>query len=197
MPVITVSEGALGSSLIINGSVTLGQPIAPATSATPGVAGDSPNSGQGGIGGTSFPGGTTFTDSCSEFSCGPGPENIEVTAQRPPQQVAIAGVDDFVVATTVVVIGGIIYEMSITPRPDHPPLSGGRSGGKVKDLTGPPSSALPGAGGGRIFITDEDGNVVVDVTPDRAKDVTPGVGFGDKRPLTDEEKDLLDKMGVR
>jgi len=73
-------------------------------------------------------------------------------------------------------------------------LSGGRSGQDVPNLTGPPNSAIPG-GPGRIFVTDENGNVVVDVTGDRAKDVTPGVGFGPKRPLTPSELDLLGKMG--
>jgi hypothetical protein len=83
---------------------------------------------------------------------------------------------------------------TITPRPDLPPLSGGRSGERVKGLTGPPNSASPG-GGGRIFITDKNGNVVVDVTRGRAKPVVPGQGFGDKRAPTAEEERLLDQIG--
>src|SRR5690348_6955552 len=67
----------------------------------------------------------------------------------------------------------ISHSDEITPRPDLPALSGGRSGGDVKDLTGPPNSAISGQGD-RIYITDENGNVVVDVTPDRAKNVVPG-----------------------
>jgi hypothetical protein len=86
-------------------------------------------------------------------------------------------------------------QTSITPRPDLPPLSGGRSGQNVPVLTGPPNSAIPGGGNDRIFITDDNGNVVVDVTRDRAKPVMPGQGFGPKRPPTSQEIDLLDKMG--
>jgi hypothetical protein len=84
---------------------------------------------------------------------------------------------------------------SIAPRPDLPPLSGGRSGQNVPGLTGPPNSAIPGGGNDRIFITDDNGNVVVDVTRDRAKPVIPGQGFGPKRAPTPQELDLLDKMG--
>jgi hypothetical protein len=39
--------------------------------------------------------------------------------------------------------------------------------------------------------------VVTDVTRERAKDVTQGVGFGGKRDPPDAENDLLDKMGVK
>lgn len=81
----------------------------------------------------------------------------------------------------------------MTPRPDLPPLSGGRSGEKVPELTGPPNSAIPGAGG-RIFITDGNGNVVVDVDRNRAKDVIPGKGFGPKRPPTQEEQELIGQI---
>ena len=84
----------------------------------------------------------------------------------------------------------------ITPRPDIPPQSGGRSGSDVKDLTGPPSSAIRGSPG-RICITDSDGNVVLDVTADRAKPVTPGEGFGDKRAPTPDELDLLNELWPR
>ncbi|MEO4001727.1 RHS repeat-associated core domain-containing protein [Mesorhizobium sp. CAU 1732] len=80
-----------------------------------------------------------------------------------------------------------------TPRPDVPTQGGGRSGGRVKDLKGPPNSAIKGTGG-RIFVTDKNGNVVADITPDRAKDVTPGVGFGPKRPATPQELELWKKL---
>jgi hypothetical protein len=56
-------------------------------------------------------------------------------------------------------------------------LSGGRSGAGVKNLTGPASSVLKGSEG-RIFITNESGQVVWDVTAARAKPVIPGKGFG-------------------
>jgi hypothetical protein len=81
----------------------------------------------------------------------------------------------------------------IAPRPDYPPQSGGRSGENVKDASGPPNSAIPSTGGS-VWITDGQGNVVVDVTPERAKPVTPGVGFGEKRPPTKNELDLWDKV---
>lgn len=83
---------------------------------------------------------------------------------------------------------------SITPRPELPPLSGGRSGQNVPGLTGPPNSAIAGGGKDRIFITDQDGNVIADVTRDRVKPVIPGKGFGPKRAPTPQELDLLDKM---
>lgn len=82
----------------------------------------------------------------------------------------------------------------ITPRPDLDLSSGGRAGENVKDLTGPPDSAIPSNNPDRILVTDKNGNVVVDVTRKRAKDVTPGVGFGPKRLPTGQELDLLDKM---
>jgi len=81
----------------------------------------------------------------------------------------------------------------ITPRPDYPPQSGGRDGSKVKDIVGPPNSAIPSASGDRIYITDDKGRVVWDVTGDRTKEVVPGRGFGRKREPTDQELDLLDK----
>ena len=60
-------------------------------------------------------------------------------------------------------------------------------------LTGPPNSAILG-GPGRIFITDEKGNVVVDVTGERAKEITPGRKPSKRKP-TPEELELLKKMG--
>jgi RHS repeat-associated protein len=83
--------------------------------------------------------------------------------------------------------------VKVTPRPDYPPQSGGRSGEKVKDATGPPNSAIPSTGGS-VWVTDGNGNVVVDVTPDRAKPVIPGVGFGDKRSPTQGELDLWNQV---
>jgi RHS repeat-associated protein len=106
---------------------------------------------------------------------------------------AAAGVSAWLGASVSNNAEGGSEDKDITPRPDYPAQSGGRSGQNVPNLTGPPNSAIPGQGG-RIYITDEDGNVVVDVTPDRAKPVIPGEGFGPKRPLTGQEQDLLDKM---
>ena len=78
-------------------------------------------------------------------------------------------------------------------RPDIS-LSGGRSGQGVKFLTGPPNSAVKSTGPGRVFVTDAQGRVIFDITADRVKPVTPGVGFGDKRPPTFEELELIKKL---
>lgn len=54
----------------------------------------------------------------------------------------------------------------------------------MKNLTGPPNSAIKSNSPGRIFITDGAGNVIADVTEGRAKQVVPGqgyVGSGDKK----------------
>jgi hypothetical protein len=72
-------------------------------------------------------------------------------------------------------------------------LSGGRSGQNVKNLVGPPNSAVRG-GGDRIFITNDKGQVILDITRDRVKSVTPGQGFGPKRPHTPDELSLLDQL---
>ncbi|MFY9512535.1 MAG: RHS repeat-associated core domain-containing protein [Rubrivivax sp.] len=84
-------------------------------------------------------------------------------------------------------------EAGVTPRPGHPPQSGGRSGEKVKHAKGPPNSAIPSTGDS-VWITDGDGNVVADVTPERVKPVTPGVGFGEKRPPTPAEVELWEEV---
>jgi hypothetical protein len=69
-------------------------------------------------------------------------------------------------------------------------LSGGRSGQNVKSLTGPASSVVRG-GGERAFVTNDEGQVILDITKDRVKPVTPGSGFGPKRTPTEEELGLL------
>ena len=79
-----------------------------------------------------------------------------------------------------------------TPRADIQ-LNGGRSGSAVKNLTGPPNSAVRGSEG-RAFVTNEKGNVVLDITKDRVKPVNPGQGFGEKRLPTDAEKKLIDDL---
>lgn len=87
-------------------------------------------------------------------------------------------------------IGGVSIRTDVT-LPE-----GGRSGQRVKNLTGPPNSAARGAGGNRVYITDSEGRVVKDITRNRVKPVTPGVGFGDKEfDLTEEEKDILTEFG--
>ena len=84
----------------------------------------------------------------------------------------------------------------ITPQPDAEPLSGGRSGENVKNLTGKPNSAIRGTGD-QIYITNDKGQVIRDVTGDRVKEVIPGVGFGPKRNPTEQELDLLDQLRGR
>ena len=71
-------------------------------------------------------------------------------------------------------------------------LSGGRSGQGVKNLVGPPNSAVKG-GGERIFVTNGEGEIVLDITRDRVKEVIPGVAFGPKRSPNDAENKLLDQ----
>jgi len=72
-------------------------------------------------------------------------------------------------------------------------LSGGRSGQLVKTLEGPTNSVLKG-GQGRIFITNDAGKVIWDVTKDRAKSVIPGQGFGPKITPTQEQLNLLKQI---
>lgn len=72
-------------------------------------------------------------------------------------------------------------------------LSGGRGGQKVRGLTGPPNSVIKGSGE-RLFITNDKGQVILDLTRGRAKPVTPGVGFGTKRDPTPEELKLIGKI---
>lgn len=83
--------------------------------------------------------------------------------------------------------------------PDNSPLSGGRGGEDVKDLKGPPNSAVPGNntknGKPRAFVTNEAGEVIRDITPDRAKPVTPGKGFGPKEiPISQNDKEILKRL---
>jgi hypothetical protein len=68
----------------------------------------------------------------------------------------------------------------------------GRSGAGVKDFVGPPSAIVRGAAPGRIYVTDGNGRVILDVTKDRVKTVIPGQGFekGDKRKIVPSRKQL-------
>lgn len=81
---------------------------------------------------------------------------------------------------------------TLTVRPDIV-LSGGRSGQRVKNLTGPANSVLRG-GTDRAFVTNDKGQVILDITKNRVKPVTPGHGFGPKRAPTQEELDILQKV---
>jgi hypothetical protein len=72
--------------------------------------------------------------------------------------------------------------------------AGGRSGQLVKNLTGPANSVLKGTGRYRIFITDDAGKVIWDITPNRAKSVIHGKGFGPKKLPTQEQLNLINKL---
>lgn len=82
----------------------------------------------------------------------------------------------------------------VVPRPDWPALRGGRSGQQVPSLTAPPGSAVRAATPGRVFVPDEQGRVVLDLTRERAKEVLPGRGFSAKRQPTAREHMLMDKV---
>src|SRR5207253_9733312 len=76
-------------------------------------------------------------------------------------------------------------------RPDIFLSGAGRSGENVKFLSGPSNSAVKSAAQGRVFVTNAKGQVILDITAQRAKPVTPGAGFGDKRLPTPQEQQLL------
>ncbi|OGQ24977.1 MAG: hypothetical protein A2138_02765 [Deltaproteobacteria bacterium RBG_16_71_12] len=63
----------------------------------------------------------------------------------------------------------------------------------MKSLLGPPNSIVRG-GGERIFITNERGEVILDVTAERAKEIIPGVGASVKRAPTAEERSMLEAV---
>jgi hypothetical protein len=63
----------------------------------------------------------------------------------------------------------------------------------VKNLTGPPNSAIKGSTG-RVYVTNDNGQVILDITKERVKSVTPGQEFGPKRAPTPEELDLISKL---
>jgi RHS repeat-associated protein len=75
-------------------------------------------------------------------------------------------------------------------------LAGGRSGERVKDLVGPANSAVRGSAQ-RVFVTNDRGQVVLDITPDRVKPVVPGQGFGPKRTPTKEELELIARVHAK
>jgi hypothetical protein len=53
---------------------------------------------------------------------------------------------------------------------------------------------LCGVQGNVVFVTNDRGQVILDITGDRVKPVVPGQGFGPKRPPTKEELDLIEKL---
>jgi hypothetical protein len=85
-------------------------------------------------------------------------------------------------------------DLKVALRPDIS-LSGGRSGEKVKFLKGPPNSAVKSVAAGRVFVTNAVGQVILDITAERVKEVRPHVGFsGEKRDLSPEELDLVKQL---
>jgi RHS repeat-associated protein len=74
---------------------------------------------------------------------------------------------------------------------------GGRSGKRVKNMTGPRHSVFAGSSNPhRIYVTNGRGNVVADIIYRRTKIVIPGQGFatGPYRPPTAQEKNWLDAI---
>jgi RHS repeat-associated protein len=68
----------------------------------------------------------------------------------------------------------------------------GRSGAGVKNFVGPPNAIVRGASPGRVFVTDDQGRVILDITRDRVKPVVPGRGFvtGEGRKLAPTKEQL-------
>ncbi len=97
------------------------------------------------------------------------------------------------------IVGTVLGLMRVGSKPQEPTLradvkvSGGRSGQDVKNATGPANSVVRGSDG-RVYQTNSKGQVVADITKDRVKPVTPGQGFGPKRPPTAQELNWLEKM---
>jgi len=77
-------------------------------------------------------------------------------------------------------------------RPDFvPPSGGGRSGQFVKNLIGPPKSAFRSPKPGRVWVTNAQGQIILDIENDRTKLVQPTTGFQEKRDPTPQERDLV------
>ncbi len=84
--------------------------------------------------------------------------------------------------------------ITVELRPDVSLSGGGRSGEKVKQLTGPPNSAVRGIVPGKVFVTDARGQVILDINAERVKPVRPQIGFGEKRSPTAVELGLITKL---
>lgn len=79
-------------------------------------------------------------------------------------------------------------------RPDVSLSGAGRSGQNVKFLTGPPNSVVKSAAPGRVFVTNAEGKVILDITAERVKPVTSSGGFGEKRLPTLEELEFIRQL---
>lgn len=69
-------------------------------------------------------------------------------------------------------------------------VSGGRTGSKLQNVITEANSIIKGARG-RVYVTDQNGKVILDISKDRVKEVIQGQGFGPKRPPTAEEIQLI------
>jgi RHS repeat-associated protein len=73
-------------------------------------------------------------------------------------------------------------------------IKGGRSGQLLKNATGPANSVVKGGAEGRVLITNQKGQVIWDITKERAKSVIPGQGFGYKVAPTQEQLNLIKQI---
>lgn len=64
----------------------------------------------------------------------------------------------------------------------------------LKNATGPANSVVKGGAEGRVLITNQKGQVIWDITKERAKSVTPGQGFGSKVAPTQEQLNLIKQI---
>jgi hypothetical protein len=77
--------------------------------------------------------------------------------------------------------------------------AGGRSGANVKYMMGPPNTAMKGAGEAqgirRAFVTNQAGQVIKDITPERTKIIIPGKGEAGKiNPSPREDQQILKRL---
>jgi hypothetical protein len=125
--------------------------------------------------------------------------DLDIAGQHLARFVATAGVDAAIAVLLHKTIGkkssskAPVAERA-TPRPEVSLSGAGRSGQNVKFLTGPPNSAVKSEAPGRVFVTDSQGQVILDITAERVKSVTPRQGFGEKRRPTPEELDLIRQL---
>jgi hypothetical protein len=127
------------------------------------------------------------------------PEDLDNAGRHFARFVATVGVDTAIALLLHKTVGQkgkgkAAFTEAPRLRPDVMLEGAGRSGQNVKFLTGPANSVVKSAGPGRIFVTNAQGQVILDITAARVKPVTPGVGFGDKRLPTLEELELIKQL---
>lgn len=115
---------------------------------------------------------------------------------------AVHGPDVIQFGLALVTDGLSLEGEGVAFRPDIK-LIGGRSGGKIATLEGPPNSYVRG-GGSRVFQTNESGRIVRDISPERVKvlqtDRNPNGEIFRKMtkigPPTEGDIEILRRMGV-